>query len=754
MDISVGISITHSGSGAGIGSSVSAAGDVNGDGVNDIVIGSYTVEAFVIYGGSNITNMDFMNLDMSRGYSISSSLSQSIVDFRVVGNIDVNHDDISDIAIGCPYDNIAERVYVIYGTYNRYRSNVILEYLPSSQGLVIVTSDLNDKSGYYISSSGDYNNDTYGDLLVSASYAFNKVGAVYVITNALSSNTRSPTLAPNTLPKPSKRPSTIPTVKPSRLPSARPSKISTLMPSKNTIVQPNTNGLATSEPSIDPSCSYTSEPSENNILNMTLSPSCIPTKTPVIKFIRPTKYPSDYPSLSPTTNLVINTNESMTPISHQLSYSPSLDPTYMQSSFSNKTSNSSLLDASDSRGNDIYIKISVVSIIMGPMITFTILILFYNNFRYIYKYVMKRLGYDFIKPMKSDTSVSLRIASLDDCIQYFWEYRGVIYKRGTVTNNLFSRMDDVILNALDDICMNPNILCPVSYYKVVCHMADRKSDAIRNKAYETLLICKLTMSQCVTVECIQLLRRMFIDCGRIDVKEHAVTMLCEISHSNPNLITFDIYDMLRSYNMTTSVLSLLHAIEITLQEISQHCVHLYTQIDEYEKSLLPTCYYNNNDNIQSDACKNKHNNIISEQLEVVERYIYVQSHTLNSEIHRNSNSDTSENDCLQYINNFLESEYNGNLSDHNRLNNVISTENNLVSEESDLVHDDDFGTYIFDNIYTETLISIESNNDPAISNDSSSDDSNSESDSSNKDVIDDMITNFVTQLNDYFKVES
>jgi hypothetical protein len=117
---------------------------------------------------------------------------------------------------------------------------------------------------------------------------------------------------------------------------------------------------------------------------------------------------------------------------------------------------------------------------------------------------MDKLGYDFKKPMTLDTTVNLRVASLDEYIQHFWEYRGVIYKRGTVTDDLFSRFDDLlILNALDHICMNPNILCPVSYYKVVCHMADRKNDAIRNKAYETLLICKSTMSKCVTVECIQ-----------------------------------------------------------------------------------------------------------------------------------------------------------------------------------------------------------------------------------------------------------
>jgi hypothetical protein len=97
---------------------------------------------------------------------------------------------------------------------------------------------------------------------------------------------------------------------------------------------------------------------------------------------------------------------------------------------------------------------------------------------------------------------------------------------------------------------------------------------------------------------------MFIDCGRIDVKEHAVSMLCEVSHSNPNMITFDVYDMLRSYKMTTSDMSLSHAIEVTLQEIIQHCVHLHTQIDEYEKSMLPT-RYNNNDNKEYDYSETK-----------------------------------------------------------------------------------------------------------------------------------------------------
>jgi hypothetical protein len=136
-------------------------------------------------------------------------------------------------------------------------------------------------------------------------------------------------------------------------------------------------------------------------------------------------------------------------------------------------------------------------------------------------------------------------------------------------------------------------------------MADRKSDVIRNKAYETLIICKSVMTKCVSVECIQLLQRMIARCNRPNVKERAVTILCEISHSNSKLITFDIYDMLRSYKVPTSDMSLSHAIEITLQEIRQHCVHLHSQIDEYETSMLTSCHNNNhNENMTYDCGDN------------------------------------------------------------------------------------------------------------------------------------------------------
>jgi hypothetical protein len=489
---------------------------------------------------------------------------------------------------------------------------------------------LGDKSGYYIASAGDYNNDTYQDLLVSATYAFNKVGAVYLITNALASNTRTPTSAPNFMPKPSKRPSSIPTVKPSRVPSVRPSKCPTLAPtsSPTTILPTLLNSIGngpTSDPSIDYGSSNNQPSGEEHIdasVNPTYRPSrkpslrpspmpnvILPTKSPSITSNQPSRYPTFKPSNTPT-----YATHSLSPLQSLTSNSPSLQPTSSPTLLNDTDINSMLNKTSYNKNDSMHLMTVAIFIVMT--LSASMIVFFNVNFRCIYKLIMDQMGYEFRKSINDDTSLDLRIASLEECIQHFWEYRGDIYKKGTITDDLFIQVgssnsanhESTVLNALEHICINPNLLCRVSYYKVVCHMADRKSKNIRNKANETLLKCKSVMDRCVTVESIQLLRRMFIDSGRIDVKENVVHLLCEITKINSNMITFDIYDMLRSYKMTTSDMSLSHAIDITLQEIRQHCVHLHTEIDEYEKSLLTTCYNNCND-IEL-VCRNEDGNAV------------------------------------------------------------------------------------------------------------------------------------------------
>jgi hypothetical protein len=614
MDTSMGITITHSRSGAGVGSAVSGAGDVNGDGVDDILIGSIAVEAFVIYGDVNMTNIDLKTTPLSQGYSISSSLSRSSVDFRVVGNIDMNHDGISDIAIGCPYDEMVERVYVIFGINNRYRSNVVLEYMTSAQGLVIETSDLGDKSGYYISSSGDFNNDTFRDLLISATFALNKVGAAYIITNAFSSNTHAPTSIPNNLPKPSKRPSLFPSVKPTTMPSVKPTIVLTVKPIKSSTVPPQF--IASESPSCNPSIASsttmdTTEPSGDNSI-ASCSPTHKPSRNPNLNrpSLRPSRYLSQQPSTQP-----ISVIYSLPPVQGKTSVSPSFSPHLS----SNETNSSTTFAKLQNIGDNSLIKVVTVSIWMFASV---ILLVFIFNFRYIYKFVMDKVGHDVSKPIISkEVHVNLRVASLEECYEHFWKYRGIIYKQGSITDDLFTRFgcpkssnyQRKVLNALHHISANPNILCPMSYYKVVCHMADKPNDELRNKSYETLLMCKSVMIKCVTVESIQLLTRMFLDSGGPNVKVHAATILSEISNSNPNLITFDIYNMLRTYKDNSDTI-LLHAVEMAVLEIKHHCTHLHVQIEEYENMLQTTRYRNDEESCcQSSkvvALENKSNEVV------------------------------------------------------------------------------------------------------------------------------------------------
>jgi hypothetical protein len=278
---------------------------------------------------------------------------------------------------------------------------------------------------------------------------------------------------------------------------------------------------------------------------------------------------------------------SLSPVPTEISTSPL--PSF-------ETNESSVLDISQNTRESTHEIIASIVFYVGFCFALFVILFAILYFRYIYKLVMDKIGYDFREPMHFDTATSLRIASLEECIQHFWKYRGVICNKGLITDDLFThygniKYEQIVLNALNHVCMNPNILCPVSYYKVVCHMADRKSETIRNKAFETLLHCKSMIPKCVTVEFIQLLNRMFVESSRPSVKEHAVSILFEISRSNPNLITFNTYEMLRSCKFATFDTTLTHSIQVTLQEIRQNCVHLHLQIRDYEKLLCDKNYF-------------------------------------------------------------------------------------------------------------------------------------------------------------------
>jgi hypothetical protein len=192
--------------GDGAGRSVSSAGDVNGDGIDDMIIGAYrgddggynAGEAYVIYGieGTDRSTVDLTNLTASDGFVIRGDAAYDQAGLSVSSAGDVNGDGIDDLIVGAPTgdnggDNAGE-AYVIYGIAGTSRGTVDLTGLAASDGFVIQGDLITDQAGHSVSSAGDVNGDGIDDLIVGAIGADpgdQNAGAAYVIYG-ISGNSR------------------------------------------------------------------------------------------------------------------------------------------------------------------------------------------------------------------------------------------------------------------------------------------------------------------------------------------------------------------------------------------------------------------------------------------------------------------------------------------------------------------------------------------------------------------------------------
>ena len=146
--------------------SVAAAGDVNGDGYSDVIIGAYLFNdgftdegvAFVYHGsatGLSATpiNMpdDANQLNANFGFSVSTAG-------------DVNGDGYSDVIIGASsYDDVFAnegRAFVYYGSASgvSVTPNIALDN----------ANQLNANFGFSVASAGDVNGDGYSDVIIGA----------------------------------------------------------------------------------------------------------------------------------------------------------------------------------------------------------------------------------------------------------------------------------------------------------------------------------------------------------------------------------------------------------------------------------------------------------------------------------------------------------------------------------------------------------------------------------------------------------
>jgi hypothetical protein len=148
------------------GHALAAAGDVNGDGIDDLLVGSLA-GAWVVYGKAGFTSVDVRSMAPARGFAITGLASPAGAPF-VSGVGDVNGDGYDDVAVASPdVDSGDGEVAVILGRANP--TDVDAGAIPTGRGFIIGATPL--ETGWSIA-GGDVNGDGRSDVVVASPFGW------------------------------------------------------------------------------------------------------------------------------------------------------------------------------------------------------------------------------------------------------------------------------------------------------------------------------------------------------------------------------------------------------------------------------------------------------------------------------------------------------------------------------------------------------------------------------------------------------
>jgi hypothetical protein len=167
------------------GYSVSNAGDVNGDGFDDLIVGAPRADSngdrsgssYVVFGQSSgfSATMDLSSLDGSNGFRLDGETAGDYSGESVSTAGDVNGDGFDDVIVGAwqadPNDSYSGSSYVVFGQSSGFSATMYLSSLDGNNGFRLVGEAEFDGSGFSVSTAGDVNGDGFDDLIVGAPYA-------------------------------------------------------------------------------------------------------------------------------------------------------------------------------------------------------------------------------------------------------------------------------------------------------------------------------------------------------------------------------------------------------------------------------------------------------------------------------------------------------------------------------------------------------------------------------------------------------